>query len=121
MASMKNPTTLTDEAVLQELGQRLAKVRLARNLTQAALAEQAGVGKRTIERLESGEAATQLSGFVRVCRALGLMDHVATLIPEQTPSPIAQLKMQGRKRRRASGQKAASRKARRPWTWGESA
>ena len=49
----------TDEAVLSELGGRLARVRLARNFTQAGLARQAGVSKRTVERLESGSVATQ--------------------------------------------------------------
>ena len=67
---------ITDEAVLSELGSRLAQVRLERNLTQAQLAEQAGVSKRTVERLESGSVATQLSGFIRVCRVLELLDLV---------------------------------------------
>jgi len=43
----------TDDSVLAELGGRLARIRLDRNLTQAQLAEQAGVSKRTIERLEA--------------------------------------------------------------------
>jgi DNA-binding XRE family transcriptional regulator len=51
---MKISAQLTDEAVLHELGGRLAGLRIEHNLTQAALAEQAGVSKRTIERLESG-------------------------------------------------------------------
>jgi transcriptional regulator with XRE-family HTH domain len=65
---MKIDNTLTDASVLRELGERLLKVRLDRNLTQAALAEQAGISKRTVERIESGEVASQLSGFVRICR-----------------------------------------------------
>jgi len=105
---MKITDQLNDESVLSEVGGRLAGARLARNLTQAALAEQAGVAKRTVERLESGEVATQLSGFLRVCRALGLLERFETLIPEATLSPMAQLKPQGRKRQRASGHKAAS-------------
>ena len=115
---MKVSPSLTNQAILQELGERLAGARLARNLTQAALAEQAGVAKRTVERLESGEAATQLSGFVRVCRALGLLERLDALIPEQTVSPMTLLKMQGRKRQRASGRKAARGEAKK-WQWGE--
>lgn len=110
---------LTDQAILQELGGRLAVARLERNLTQAALAEQAGVAKRTIERLESGEVATQLSSFLRLFRSLGLMERFETLLPEPTPGPIAQLKQQGRKRQRASGKKAAVRHLEK-WTWGDS-
>ena len=98
---------LTDDAILHELGERLANTRIQLNLTQADLAEQAGVAKRTIERLESGQAATQLSGFLRVCRVLGLLERLDVFIPEPAPSPIAQLKQRARQRQRASGKKAA--------------
>ena len=89
--------------------------RLAQNLTQAALAERAGVAKRTIERLESGAVATQLSGFLRVCRALGLIAGLETLVPEQAASPMAQLKLQSYKRQRASKAKVAEAKPKK-WT-----
>lgn len=115
---MKITGQLTDESILKELGGRLTSDRLGRNLTQAALAEQSGVSKRTVERLESGEVATQLSGFLRVCRTLGLLERFESLIPEVSTSPMEQLKKQGRKRQRASGRKAASGKPTK-WTWGE--
>lgn len=115
---MKISGQLTDELILRELGARLARVRLDSNLTQAALAEQAGVSKRTVERLESGEVATQLSGFLRVCRVLGLVENFEMLVPEPTVSPIAQLKLQGRKRERATGKKATVARTKK-WTWGE--
>lgn len=115
---MKITAQLTDESVLEELGARLAGARLGRNLTQAALAEQAGVSKRTVERLESGAVATQLSGFLRVCRVLGLLEHFEHLVPEPVAGPMEQLKRQGRNRRRASGKKAAA-VAPKKWTWGD--
>ncbi len=115
---MKISAQLTDQAILQELGGRLASARIDADLTQAALAEQAGVSKRTIERLESGEVATQLAGFLRVCRVLGLLERVDALVPESTPGPMAQFTQQGRKRQRASGKKAAGKP--KQWTWGES-
>ena len=104
---MKITKQATDEAVLSELGGRLAQVRLERNLTQAQLAEQAGVSKRTVERLESGSVATQLSGFIRVCRVLDLVERFDLLVPEPVPSPVEQLKLRGRKRRRASARRRA--------------
>jgi len=111
---------MTDEAVLKLIGARLAGLRLARNLTQQQLAEEAGLGLRTVQRLELGAAATQLSGFIRVCRVLGLVEHLETLIPEPAVSPMAQLKMQGQKRRRATGEKAP-RDQKKKWTWGDEA
>jgi transcriptional regulator with XRE-family HTH domain len=115
---MKISAQLTDQSLLEELGGRLARTRIEGNLTQAALAEQAGVAKRTIERMESGEAATQLSGFLRVCRALGVLERFEILLPEPAPSPMAQLKQQGRKRQRATGRKAAPGTPGK-WQWGE--
>jgi transcriptional regulator with XRE-family HTH domain len=115
---MKIASNITDEALLTLLGERLARLRLAKNLTQQQLAEQAGLGLRTVQRLELGAAATQLSGFVRVCRVLGLVERFETLVPEVAASPMAQLKQQGRKRQRATGKKAAEGLSKK-WTWGD--
>ncbi len=113
---------MVDEAVLLELGRRLTAIRLGQNLTQRELAERAGLGLRTVQRLERGENATQLGGFVRVCRALGLMDRIDQLLTEPPPSPLDQLKRQERKRQRASGRRQASAPdaAAATWTWGKS-
>jgi transcriptional regulator with XRE-family HTH domain len=120
---MKISNENSDEAILSELGARLAQARLERNLTQAQLATQAGISKRTLERMESG-AAMQVSAFIRACRALGLLENFERLLPEPGPSPIAQLKLGGRKRRRASGTSGpapgqVSAPPQSPWTWGD--
>ena len=116
---MNIDNSLGDDSVLQELGARLAAARLARDLTQAELAAEAGVSKRTLERLEKGQAATRLSGFVRVCRALKLLDRLDALIPAAAAaSPLVELERQGKRRRRASGSRVQQ--PRKPWTWGES-
>jgi len=109
----------SDELILQEMGERLARTRLERNLTQANLAKSAGISKRTLERLESGAASTQLTTFIRVCRALGLLQRFDTFIPMPLASPVEQLKLRGRKRKRASGTRV-EKNAHKKWTWGES-
>lgn len=109
---------LSDDSLLKLIGARLAGLRLAKNLTQSQLAEQAGLGLRTVQRLELGAAATQLSGFVRVCRVLGLVERFDAFIPEPATSPIAQLKLQGRQRRRASGNPTVT-DATKKWSWAE--
>ena len=109
----------SDDVVLQEIGERLGRTRLERNLTQANLAKTAGISKRTLERLESGAASTQLTTFIRVCRALGLLQRFDMFLPKPLASPVEQVKLQGRKRKRASGirtEKTLNKK----WTWGES-
>jgi transcriptional regulator with XRE-family HTH domain len=121
---MKMTNQSTDEVILAELGARLAQARLERNLTQAQLATQAGISKRTLERMEAGASAMQLSAFIRVCRVFGLLDRLELLLPEAGPSPMEQLKLGGRKRRRASGTNSppagqVSSPPQSPWTWGE--
>jgi transcriptional regulator with XRE-family HTH domain len=119
MKSMKVDGHMTDRTLLNLIGERLAALRLAENLTQAQLAEEAGLGLRTVQRLELGAAATQLSGFLRVCRVLGVLERLETMIPEPAASPMAQLEQHGRKRKRATGKKPIS-AAPNPWTWGDS-
>lgn len=116
---MKIEPLMTDDSLLKLIGARLAGLRLAKNLTQSQLADQAGLGVRTVQRLELGATATQLSGFVRVCRVLGLVERFDVFIPEPAVSPIAQLKLQGRRRKRASRKPAAT-GDKSKWTWADS-
>lgn len=117
---MKINSQNTDEAVLRELGARLARWRLNRNLTQAQLAAEAGVSKRTVERLEAGHS-TQLANLIRVARALALLANFDSLVPAPLPSPMEQLRLRGKVRERASTTAAADQPgaAIDEWTWGE--
>jgi transcriptional regulator with XRE-family HTH domain len=90
---------------------------LEKNLSQIQLAQEAGVSRCTLQRLESGEVATQLSGLLRVCRALGLLERFDTLLPEVVAGPMARLKQKGRERQRAKRKKVTA--SPRKWTWGE--
>ncbi len=92
---------MSDDAMLKELGSRIAQYRLNRNLTQDALAREAGVSKRTIHRVEHGHSI-QASNLIRILRALHLLGNLEALIPEPAISPIQQIKMQGKSRKRAS-------------------
>ncbi|TVP77305.1 MAG: XRE family transcriptional regulator [Puniceicoccaceae bacterium] len=119
---MKIDRLMTDETVIREIGGRLARIRLDRDLTQADLADQAGVGVRTLQRLENGTAAPQLNMFLRILRALGMIEQLDQLIPEPTPSPMQMLKLQGRLRQRASGKEPPTEEAKGTkgtWTWAE--
>jgi transcriptional regulator with XRE-family HTH domain len=101
---------MADAPVLKELGMRIMGVRLARNLTQAQVATQAGVSKRTLERLENGEVAVQLTAFIRVLRALDLLEGLNQLVPEPMISPMDALKLRGRQRKRAAGERGGEKR-----------
>ena len=108
---------MTDAAVLAELGARLSRLRLQRNLTQAQLAQEAGVSKRTVIRLESGESV-QVTNLIRVIRALGLLGNLDAFVPPPLPSPVEQMRSRTKERRRAS---PAARRSGPPagWRWGD--
>lgn len=109
---------LTDEAVLQELGARIAGRRIEYNLTQAMLAEQAGVSKRTVERLEAG-ASTQLTSFIRILRELGLLHTLEQLLPDKRPGPMALLRGKGKLPQRVRQPAPASQPEDVEWQWGD--
>ena len=117
---MRIDAGLTDDAVLAELGRRLARTRLERNQTQAQLGEEAGLGLATVQRLEGGRAV-KLSSLVRVLRTLGLLDALDVLVPEPTPSPIELLKLRGRRRQRAAHPRSVGKTPVEglPWVWGD--
>jgi len=70
---MKIKNSTKTEVVLNEVGARLTQQRLQARLTQAGLAEKAGVSKRTIERIEAG-SSIQLSTMLQVLRVFKLLE-----------------------------------------------
>ena len=93
--------TLSDDVLLAELGQRLAQLRLNHNWQQHELASEAGVSLRTLSRIEAGEPS-QTINLLRVLRALGLVENLEALVPPPAASPLQQLQLQGKQRKRAS-------------------
>ncbi len=111
---------MSDRAALKELGSRIARHRLNKNLKQATLAAQAGLSTPTLQRLEQGKS-TQASNLIRILRALGLLDNLEILVPEPAISPIQQAKMRGKTRQRASSPLGPPGQQEQPseWTWGD--
>lgn len=109
--------TTRTEVVLTEIGERIRRLRIDQGMTQAELAERAGIGLRTLQRLENGTAATQLSSVIKVSQSLGLEKRLDALIPGPEMSPIALLQLKTGVRKRASGKKPT--KAAGSWKWGE--
>lgn len=111
---------MSDEAVLEEIGGRIARYRLNRNMTQAALATEAGVSVPTVQRAEAGRSIQGMK-LLRILRVLGLLENLDALIPEPAASPLQQWHQDGRVRQRASGSGQPSADAGEEWTWGEDA
>jgi len=114
---MKISNLLTDDAVLTEIGERITQRRIELDLSQAKLAEQAGIAKRTVERIEAG-GSTQTISMIRVFRVLGLLSGLDHLIPDAAARPRDLLKHKGKVRQRASSRRRQEPK---PWSWNDDA
>ena len=116
MADNTTQRDVTSRSLRAELGVRLARQRLARNVTQEALAETAGIGLRTLRRVEAGDPSS-VDSVLRVVIALGLADGLMTGIPALEVRPIERVESRGRERRRARSSK--SRTSDEPWSWSD--
>ncbi len=103
---MPQITNITpDAAALAEIGRRLAQLRLNQNLSQAALAEKAGLTRLTVHNIESGSNAN-FRNVIRLMRGLGILGNLGVMVPELAPSPIAQADAEKARRRRAGKRRA---------------
>ncbi len=91
----------TPSEISNILGSRLKEHRLQQNLTQAQLAEQAGVGLSTVARIESGQGGT-LENVIHVAIGLGLINEFSELFSFQ-PKTIEDIVTKKNLRKRASG------------------
>lgn len=83
---------MTDDAIAQELGQRLAKLRVNVNITQDELANAVGIDRGRISRLEHSGAA-KLSTVIAVLRHLDQLNLIERWLPEAPlVSPLQQMK-----------------------------
>lgn len=58
--------------VLRQAGRNIRAERARRELTQEALANQAGLGVAQLARMERGELDSGITKYIRIARALGV-------------------------------------------------
>ena len=91
----------SDDVILGEIGRRVARRRIDMQLSQADLAREAGIGKRTVERCENGESS-QLLTLIRIFRVLDLLPSLDAMLPAPGLSPLDLVALKGKERKRAS-------------------
>lgn len=103
------------EVMAKDVGLKLERLRLSRNITQSQLALEAGISVRTLRRLEAGDNPT-LDTLIRVLTALKIHDNLDLLVPDSRIRPIERVRTQGMERQRSrSGNKTKTKKK---WEWG---
>ncbi|MEI4264014.1 helix-turn-helix domain-containing protein [Roseovarius sp. D0-M9] len=100
----------------KDLGERLARFRLSRNLRQVDLAEQSGISRGAVARIEAGEGGT-IDSLLRIMQALGIEDRVEMLLPDASLSPLDPRSEVGPRQRARTP--SADEPDEKPWSWGE--
>ena len=113
-----NYETMSNAAIQKELGQRLQRERLNRNLNQTELAARSGISRRTLIGAETGQGPT-MDTFISILRGLRLLPRLHQLLPETEASPVQLAKLKGAQRQRASRKGAHEKPAVKNWTWKE--
>lgn len=80
----------TAKELQTDLGQRLRRLRLARNIDQRTVAGKAGISEKALRNLESGNGST-VETLLRTLKALGYTQGIEMLAPEPTIDPLALL------------------------------
>ena len=102
-----NWNSLSNNAIVEEVGKRLKDYRIRRKLTQQELADQAGISLFSVTQIERGKSVT-LTVFLSVLRILKLLDNFELFIPEIGISPIELLKLKGKMPKRIKKTKKQS-------------
>ena len=99
------------------LGERLKRIRLNKDMTQVEVADKAWISRRTVLNAEKGEV--RLADLIAVLGALDMLGNLNNFIPEVPLSPIQLLKLQGKARKRASGNNKVAKKTviKKPVDW----
>ena len=101
-----NINTLTPDAIATELGDRIKVARLNADLTQKELSAKAGISIKAVTNSEKGKST--LESIIAILVALEITEQLNSFIPKQEVSPVQLAKLQGKKRKRATGNHKAA-------------
>jgi transcriptional regulator with XRE-family HTH domain len=87
---MEDMTFKTPNELQIDLGERLRRLRLSRNIDQKAAAGKAGISEKALRNLESGNGST-VETLLRTLKALGFTQGIEMLAPETSVDPLALL------------------------------
>jgi transcriptional regulator with XRE-family HTH domain len=105
---------MSDRAILREIGRRLKRKRLDKNLSQKKLADMAGINRTTVRDIEKGSPSGLLT-LIGILRVLEALDELNSFLPDPGLSPLQLAKMKGKERRRASRQMEENKKGESDW------
>lgn len=94
----------SDKEIFIELGQRLKKIRLNKNLTQKEVAKKTGIDRATISQIENGKP-TLLSYFLKLVKLYDKLEDFLDVFYTPDISPMEMYEVMKKKRKRATSEK----------------
>jgi putative transcriptional regulator len=94
---------MTDRAIAKELGNRLKQRRLNKDLSQKQVSVAAGMSITAVQGAERGE--TTILTLIKILRVLRSLDALDAVLPVMEVSPLTLARLEGKKRRKASGKR----------------
>ena len=99
--NIKDWYSMSNGAIIKELGSFIKQTRLKKNYTQNFLSSKAGVHRVTVSEFEQGLRGS-LTTFIQLLRALNELEVLAAFKISNTISPLQMAKLEAKKRKRAS-------------------
>lgn len=105
---------MTDDMIIEAIGEYIRSIRLERNLTQEQLGDRAGVHRTTIRDLELGKRSTLLT-LIQVLRSLDQLQTLKSFKVSKELSPLELAKIEMKERKRATGSKTNENSKKSDW------
>ena len=109
---------MDDNALMQEVGRRIAFLRRTSRIKQEELAERAGISRYALSRLENGAGGIRLESFLSVLRCLNVLNRMHVVLPEPRLTPI-QLAELEKKSEESLPKRIRTRRGSAERTWGD--
>jgi transcriptional regulator with XRE-family HTH domain len=99
MTRKKVMLTANADCKLKELGARIKRARLRRNMSAESLSEKAGIGESTFYAIERGKPTVSIGAYVAVLIVLGIDGDIDTIaIDEDAKKQLYEQNIVKRKR-----------------------
>lgn len=92
---------MSNSDIVRALGRRFKEYRLASNMTQEEVSNQAGIGLVTLRNFENGKAYNiTMTNFLALLRTVGQLEKMDEVLPEIPISPYVLEKIESKKPKR---------------------
>jgi transcriptional regulator with XRE-family HTH domain len=107
--------SMSDPAIIKEIGAQLKLLRLQQNMTQQTLADKSGLSRSAVSEMENGKVATTFITIIQILRTLQRLHQLDSWIVPDLMSPLQAAKMKKNTRLKASSKNVNKEKGDSTW------